>query len=48
MYSIVKKQDEKIDGLLKIANENKYLLLDIDTRLASEPGTSGSVSIWRP
>lgn len=37
MYSIVKKQDEKIDGLLKIANENKDLLMDIDTRLASEP-----------
>ena len=37
MYSIVKKQDEKIDGLLKIAKENKDLLTDIDTRLASEP-----------
>ncbi len=37
MYSIVKKQDEKIDGLLKIAKENKDLLTDIDTRLVSEP-----------
>ena len=37
MYSIVKKQDEKIDGLLKIAKENKDLLTDIDTRLASAP-----------
>ena len=32
MYSIVKKQDEKIDGLLKIAKENKDLLTGIDTR----------------
>ena len=37
MYSIVKKQDEKIDGLLKIAKENKDLLTGIDTRLASTP-----------
>lgn len=37
MYSIVKKQDEKIDGLLKIAQDNKNLLTDIDTRLASVP-----------
>lgn len=37
MYSIVKKQDEKIDGLLKIAKENKDLLTDIDTRLESTP-----------
>lgn len=37
MYSIVKKQDEKIDGLFKIAKENKDLLTDIDTRLASAP-----------
>ena len=37
MYSIVKKQDEKIDGLLKIAQDNKDLLTGIDTRLASEP-----------
>lgn len=37
MYSIVKKQDEKIDGLLKIAQDNKDLLTDIDTRLASAP-----------
>lgn len=37
LYSLVKKQDEKIDDLLKIAKENKDLLTDIDTRLASEP-----------
>ena len=37
MYSIVKKQDEKIDGLLKIAQDNKDLLTGIDTRLASAP-----------
>ena len=37
MYSIVKKQDEKIDGLLKITKENKDLLTGIDTRLASAP-----------
>lgn len=37
MYSIVKKQDEKIDSLLKIAKENKDLLTGIDTRLASAP-----------
>ncbi len=37
MYSIVKKQDEKIDDLLKIAQENKDLLVGIDTRLAAAP-----------
>lgn len=37
MYSIVKRQDEKIDNLLKIAKENKDLLMDIDTRLVSIP-----------
>ena len=37
MYSIVKKQDEKIDGLLKIAQKNNDLLTDIDTRMASAP-----------
>lgn len=35
LYSLVKKQDEKIDDLLKTAKENKDLLTDIDTRLAS-------------
>ena len=40
MYSIVKKQDEKIDGLLKIAKENKDMLVEIDTRLASAPAPS--------
>ena len=40
MYSIVKKQDEKIDGLLKIAKENKDMLVGIDTRLASAPAPS--------
>lgn len=45
MYSIVKKQDEKIDGLLKIAKENKDLLTGIDTRLASAPEqTTNSVT----
>ena len=37
MYSIIKKQDEKIDELLKTAKENKDLLMDIDTRLVSVP-----------
>lgn len=51
MYSIVKKQDEKIDGLLKIAEKNNELLTDIDTRLLSAPeqtttpATSGSQKI---
>ncbi len=40
MYSIVKKQDEKIDGLLKIAKENKDILVGIDTRLVSDPAPS--------
>ena len=40
MYSIVKKQDEKIDDILKIAQENKDLLVGIDTRLASTPAPS--------
>lgn len=30
MYSIVKKQDEKIDGLLKIAKENKDILVGME------------------
>lgn len=37
LYSLVKKQDEKIDDLLKTVKENKDLLTGIDTRLASEP-----------
>lgn len=37
MYSIVKKQDEKIDDLLKIAQKNNDMLTDIDTRLVSAP-----------
>lgn len=37
MYSIVKKQDEKIDDLLKIAQKNNDLLTDIDTRMVSAP-----------
>lgn len=37
LYSLVKKQDEKIDDLLKAAKENKDLLTGIDTRLASAP-----------
>lgn len=37
LYSLVKKQDEKIDDLLKIAKENKDILTGIDTRLVSEP-----------
>ena len=40
MYSIVKKQDEKIDDILKIAQENKDLLVGIDTRLASATAPS--------
>ena len=40
MYSIVKKQDEKIDDLLKIAQKNKDLLVGIDTRLVSAPAPS--------
>ena len=35
LYSLVKKQDEKIDDLLKIAQDNKDLLVGIDTRLLS-------------
>lgn len=44
MYSIVKKQDEKIDGLLKTAKENKNLLTSIDTRLASAPAPTQSAT----
>jgi len=45
LYSLVKKQDEKIDDLLKTVKENKDLLTDIDTRLASAPEqTEPSVS----
>ena len=37
LYSLVKKQDEKIDDLLKTAKENKDLLVGIDTRLVAAP-----------
>lgn len=37
LYTLVKKQDEKIDDLLKIAQKNNDLLTDIDTRLVSTP-----------
>lgn len=42
LYSLVKKQDEKIDDLLKAAKENKDLLTGIDTRLASAPERTSS------
>ncbi len=46
LYSLVKKQDEKIDGLLKTAKENKDLLTGINTRLASAPErTSGEPAV---
>ena len=46
LYSLVKKQDEKIDDLLKTAKENKDLLTGIDTRLASAPErTSGEPAV---
>ena len=40
LYSLVKKQDEKIDDLLKTAKENKDILVGIDTRLVSAPAPS--------
>lgn len=48
MYSIVKKQDEKIDELLKTAKENKDLLMDIDTRLMSEPSQATTSALTVP
>lgn len=42
LYSLVKKQDEKIDDLLRTAKENKDLLTGIDTRLASAPERTSS------
>ena len=44
MYSIVKKQDEKIDDILKITKENKDMLVGIDTRLASAPAPTQSAT----
>lgn len=44
MYSIVKKQDEKIDDLLKIAKENKDLLIGIDTRIVSASGQTSATT----
>ncbi|WP_304410283.1 hypothetical protein, partial [Duncaniella muris] len=44
LYSLVKKQDEKIDDLLKTAKENKDLLVGIDTRLVSDPAPSQTAS----
>ncbi len=38
MYSIVKKQDEKIDDILKIAKENKDMLVGIDTSAGISSG----------
>lgn len=48
MYSIVKKQDEKIDDLLKIAQKNKDLLTDIDTRLVSTPEQTATPATSEP
>lgn len=48
MYSIVKKQDEKIDGLLKIAQKNNDLLTDIDTRMVSAPEQSTTPATSEP
>lgn len=48
MYSIVKKQDEKIDELLKTAKENKDLLMGIDTRLMSEPTQANTSALTVP
>lgn len=44
LYSLVKKQDEKIDDLLKTAKENKDMLVGIDTRLVSAPAPSQTAS----
>ncbi|WP_290383018.1 hypothetical protein [uncultured Duncaniella sp.] len=44
LYSLVKKQDEKIDDLLKTAKENKDMLVGIDTRLVSDPAPSQTAS----
>ena len=35
MYSLVKKQDEKIDDLLKVSKQNKEMLSSIETRMAA-------------
>ena len=35
MYAIVKKQDEKIDDLLKVSKQNKEMLSSIETRMAA-------------
>ena len=48
MYSIVKKQDEKIDDLLKIAQKNNDLLTDIDTRLVSTPEQTATPATSEP
>ena len=48
MYSIVKKQDEKIDGLLKIAQKNNDLLTDIETRMVSSPEQSTTLATSEP
>ena len=48
LYSIVKKQDEKIDELLKTVKENKDLLMDIDTRLMSEPSQTTTSALTVP
>ena len=41
-YAIVKKQEEKIDELLKVNKQNKEILQSIDTRLASMPAQSAT------
>ena len=48
VYTLVKKQDEKIDGLLKTAKENKSLLTGIDTRLMSEPSQKTTSALTVP
>ena len=48
LYSLVKKQDEKIDDLLKTAKENKDLLTGIDTRLVSTPEQTSTPATSEP
>ena len=35
MYALVKKQDEKIDELLKVNKQNNEMLSSIETRMVS-------------
>ena len=48
VYTLVKKQDEKIDGLLKTSKSNQELLMGIETRLTATPADTAAPTATTP